>query len=131
MLGNNPRMRAALLISCLTLVGCATTAVPDNGLTYARIGQTAYIDGPRVTPLEVLEDSRCPAQVQCVWAGRVRIRARIDLGSGSQTRELTLGKPEQVADGSLELVEVAPAKSKEGAIPPRDYRFGLRFMGGI
>src|SRR3546814_14872369 len=33
-----------------------------------------------VTPLAVIEDSRCPRDVQCVWQGRVMLRAQLDLG---------------------------------------------------
>ena len=126
-------MKAAMVsLAALCASGCITDpAGADDSLIYARLGQTVYVDGPKVTPLEVLEDSRCPAQVRCVWAGRLRISARIDLGSGSETRELTMGKPEQVADGSLELVEATPARSAKAAIPPGNYRFGFRFMGGI
>ena len=64
-----------------------------NGPT-AALGELAVLDGIGVRPLEVLEDSRCPASVQCVWAGRVRIRAEV---SGAGSRELTLGEPVAVA----------------------------------
>ena len=104
-------------------------------LTYAALGQSVYVDGPRVTPLEVLEDSRCPMNARCVWAGQVRLRIRIDLGSGSATREITSGKPLQIADGSLELVEIRPDRvaggESGGVIDPGTYRFGFRFMGGL
>lgn len=105
----------------------------DPALTYAGLGQTVRVDGPRVTPLEVLEDSRCPMNARCVWAGQVRVRVRIESGTGGIV-ELTSGKPVNVADGTLELVEVRPDKvagSGNGAVTPTDYRFGLRFMGGL
>lgn len=112
----------------------AELPAPERGpaLTYAALGQTVRVDGPRVTPLEVLEDSRCPMNARCVWAGQVRLRVRIESGTGG-TLELTSGKPVNVADGTLELVEVRPDKvagSGNAAVKPADYRFGLRFMGG-
>lgn len=126
------------------LAGCTAPATPvalappldeqTDDLSRAKIGQTVSVGGPKVTPVAVLEDSRCPMNARCVWAGRVRISARIDLGSGSQTRELTQGEPVQVADGTLELVEVQPDKVAGEATPavtPGDYRFGFRFMGGL
>jgi hypothetical protein len=125
---------APFALAMLALVGgCASTPPPPSGdgIARARLGETVRVDGPKVTPLAVIEDSRCPADVQCVWAGRVRISARIDLSSGSQTRELTLGQPQQVADGSLTLVEATPTKRSRETIEPGDYRFGFRFMGGI
>jgi len=127
-------MKAApILLATLSLMaGCASTPPkPNDGLARARLGETVYVDGPRVTPLTVLEDSRCPKGVQCVWAGRLRISARIDLGSGSQTRELTLGKPESIADGSLELVSATPHRVAGQPLDPKSYHFAFRFMGGL
>jgi hypothetical protein len=121
----------ALLVP-LALAACATTPGPDaDGVTHAALGQRVYLDGPYVTPLEVLEDSRCPSDVQCIWAGRLRISARIELGSGSETRELTQGEPVQVADGTLELFEVTPYPKSDVPVAAKDYRFGFKFAGGI
>jgi hypothetical protein len=124
---------APIWLAILALIaGCASSSPPArSGLAYARLGQTVYVDGPRVTPLAVVEDSRCPTGVACVWAGRLRISARIDLGSGSRTREMTLGEPQQVADGTLELVEATPHPTAKRHIEFGDYRFGFRFMGGL
>jgi len=110
------------------------TPPPDSApLTYAALGQTVSVGGPRITPLAVLEDSRCPMNARCVWAGQLRLRLRIDSGRGG-TVELTSGKPITVADGTLELVEVRPDKvaggDNHGALDPSAYRFGFRFMGG-
>ena len=121
------------LLATATLAGCVTytaNSSPD-GLVMARIGQTVSVDGPRVTPLAVLEDSRCPVDVDCAWAGQVRLSVRVQLGSSSQTRELTLGKPVPVADGTLELAQALPTRNSKAAIPPGDYRFAFRFMGGL
>jgi hypothetical protein len=135
-----PVMKHAILAASLPLALAACAIIPaspaDPGepnpaLAWAKLGQKVYADGPQVTPLEVLEDSRCPADVQCVWAGQVRIRATIHLGSGDTSAELTSGKPIPVADGTLELVEVKPATNSKAAIAPGDYRFGFRFMGGL
>ncbi|WP_379487672.1 hypothetical protein [Novosphingobium soli] len=100
-------------------------------LAYAALGQTVRVEGPLVTPLEVLEDSRCPMNARCVWAGQVRLRVRIESGRGG-VLELTSGKPATVADGTLELVDVRPDKmaGSGNAVDPSAYRFGLRFSGG-
>ena len=104
---------------------------PNSSLAWAALGQRVAVDGPQVTPLELLEDSRCPANVTCVWAGQVRIRTVVHVGTSDSVRELISGKPEQVADGTLELVEIRPVKTSEAAIAPDDYRFGFRFIGGL
>ncbi|MDE2596329.1 MAG: hypothetical protein KGL44_05555 [Sphingomonadales bacterium] len=121
----------AVLLAPLLLSGCIAYHIKDDGTDRAEIGETVIVGGPKVTPLKLLEDSRCPQGVQCVWAGQVRIEVRVDLGSRSETRELTLGKGEQVADGTLTLVEVMPEKRKDTTFYPEDYRFGFRFAGGL
>ena len=78
----------------------------------------------------MLEDSRCPGGVQCISAGRVRISIRIDRSQGAETREMTLGEPQQVADGQLTLVEAMPNRDRRTTLYPEDYRFGFRFAGG-
>ena len=120
----------------LALAACVTVYPPDEpsdggGLVYARLAQTVTVGGPRVTPLALLEDSRCPQGVQCVWAGRVRLSVRIATGAGATTREMTSGMPLTVADGALTLADVQPPRRRESAPAPDDYRFGFRFQGGL
>ena len=126
-------MRTALSPALLlALAGCATApalAPSTDGIARAGLNERIYVDGPYVTPLAVVEDSRCPVGVQCVSAGRTRVMVRIDLGSRSEYRELCSDKPLQVADGTLSLVEVAPAPAARAQ--PSAYRFGMRFAGGL
>ena len=129
-------MKAILpLAAALALAACITVYPPDRpvaaGLVYARLGQVVTVGGPRVTPLAVLEDSRCPAGVQCVWAGRVRLSVRIGVAQGATVREMVAGMPLAVADGSLTLVDVLPEPRHDKPPAPEDYRFGFRFDGGF
>lgn len=121
----------ALPLAVMALGACATTPEPTDGIARAKLGERVYVDGPSVTPLAVLEDSRCPRDVQCVWAGRLRLNVRVHLGPREETHELVLGNPVHVAEGSLELVEALPQPAAGEPIRPADYRFGFRFMGGI
>lgn len=115
------------LAAVLSLTGCVTYHSSGDEVVRARIGETAALpNGATITPLRVEEDSRCPAGVQCVWAGQVRLTVRIDRG-GSDTRELVSGKPVAAAGGTLELTEIAPTKRKGVPLFPEDYRFGFSF----
>lgn len=123
------------------LAGCTTVsnniAAPQNTTPPKLIegpvgfGQTAYVDGPAVTPLQLLEDSRCPAEVNCVWAGQVRIKVRVTGGSWSKEMELTNGKPVHVADGALTLINITPERRHAAATSKEDYRFIFSFQGGF
>ena len=79
----------------------------------------------------VIEDSRCPVDVQCVWAGRLVVRATVMGGGWSRQIDLTLGMPVNVADGALTLVAASPAQRVD-ARPAKDsaYRFTFAFRGG-
>lgn len=110
----------ALLLS-LTLSGCVTFRTVNDGIGRARIGETVQVGGHAVSPLRVLEDSRCPAGTQCVWAGRVRIAARVD---GGETT-LTLSE----AASPVQLVEVYPPRRVDTTLYPDEYRFGFSAGG--
>lgn len=51
--------------------------VSENAGFMIELGKCQKIDGVKITFLEVLEDSRCPKDVNCVWAGQARIKIRI------------------------------------------------------
>lgn len=110
-----------LLVPALALAGCVTFRTVDDGIARARIGETVRVGAMSVQPVALVEDSRCPAETQCVWAGRVRILARVD---GADT-ELTLGESKPLAQGRLTLSEVYPVKRKDTTIYPDEYRFGF------
>jgi hypothetical protein len=122
--------RCIALILALTVIlttgsGCAQTR-PIEGP--ARLGQMVGANGPRVRPDRVVEDSRCPAGVRCIQAGRLIVRATVLGGGWSKQVDLTLGVPVMVADGMLTLVTATVRRVNEA---PRPYRFTFNFQGGL
>lgn len=131
---NSPRLAAPILFAALALSACATTRgqtpLPDAG--NVALGQRAYADGPIIQPVAVLEDSRCPMNARCVWAGRVRVQMLWIRGNGEkQPFAVTLGESTPLADGSITLESVRPDKMTNVTLKPADYRFSFRFDGGI
>ncbi|HYD25557.1 MAG TPA: hypothetical protein VEB68_12250 [Croceibacterium sp.] len=105
------------------LGACAHGLAPsDDGERTLRLGQTGDLGLVTVKPLQVLEDSRCAEGVQCVWAGRLRVRAEIEPPIGGHERVLTLGEEQTIAGGQLVLKEAAPDPAAGGTIDPADYR---------
>ena len=111
-------MRFALLAPLVALTACATVQ--------GRAGPVALDQAQRVgrllvTPIKLEEDSRCPMNARCVWAGRVVVRGAIDDGRTRLERTLTLGEP---AEPGVVLDGVTP--DRVGGAPPLlsgDYRF--------
>jgi len=82
--------------------------------------------GPVVaTPIEVVEDSRCPINARCVWAGRLVVRTRIDGAGWRDTADLTLGEPWSTHGVVLALTSGEPGRmAGEGQETPKEaYRF--------
>lgn len=127
------RLAALALPAAIALSACATTrGAPLSDASDVALGQRAYVDGPIVQPVAVIEDSRCPMNARCVWAGRVRVKMLWIRGNGeTQTFEAMLGEPTQLADGQFTLESVRPEKMTSTAIKPSDYRFSFRFAGGL
>jgi hypothetical protein len=117
--------------SILLLTACATTSMPRSDGSNVALGQEAMVDGPVVKPIAVLEDSRCPMNALCVWAGRVRLKMLWIRSKGNREFELTLGEPKPLADGSITLTSVRPDKRTDVILKPSDYRFSFSFAGGL
>jgi hypothetical protein len=122
---------AFLLLTPLALSSCATVgAVNDGGINVA-LGQTTNVSGPKIRPITVIEDSRCPINARCIWAGRVRVKVLWLRVAGNQELELTLGEAQPMADGAITLVSVTPERRTEKVTKRKDYRFSFEFAGGL
>ncbi|MEP6788891.1 MAG: hypothetical protein ABJB40_10700 [Acidobacteriota bacterium] len=78
-----------IIIAMLGVTGVASAARAESVSLY--VGQQKSVDGGQITIsfLSVVDDSRCPVNVQCVWAGNAKIKIAIAQGrSQSQTFEL-------------------------------------------
>ena len=113
----------------LSLGACASTpSVPVAELpqgSVAGFGHPARVGALVVTPLRVVEDSRCPAGVRCVWAGRLVIAARIDGPGWSESASLELGKEYRSHGLGLALVSAQPDKLAGREVPAPAYVFGF------
>jgi len=115
-------MKQLISIAAFALGACATMPTPNAGPT-AGLNQTATVNGIAIRPIDVVEDSRCPAQVQCVWAGRLVVRARMSGAGWTQVRDFELGKFQAVDRFRVTLIQAEPQKQAPGPIDPRAYRF--------
>ena len=81
--------------------------------------------------VEMVEDSRCPRDVNCVWAGNAKIRIRVSKGGRSHELSLdTNGKsPDAVAEGySIKLVGLTPEPNSNVRINRNGYVATLQIV---
>lgn len=106
--------------ACPSLPATGTVTV-TAGLNEPTVGL-----GFSVTPLEVAQDSRCPADVQCIQAGTVQLKAVLGGDLGAYTATLELGKPLVNEQYSITLVSVSPQKISTQQISPDKYAFTFK-----
>jgi len=92
----------------------------------AALDETASALDVSITPLEVLEDSRCPANANCIQAGTVRLRATLTSGLGTAEQVFTLGEPITTEAEEILLIEVTPQTVVGETITPAEYAFHFR-----
>ena len=114
---------AFILAAALSLAACAT--IPDQPPPmrsdgFAALGQPTRVGTLVVTPEAVIEDSRCPIDVRCIWAGRLVISAVVKHNGGSEQfrGRLTLGEPLVRGRERLTLVSAEPSKTARASPPP-------------
>jgi hypothetical protein len=112
--------------SATTTPATATTTPATSGGSVSRsahFGQEVTGNGVRITPLSLLEDSRCPSGVQCIQAGTVRIRATLVSALGTGPHEFKLGQTVTTEAETITLTSVSPQKVAGVALQNSDYVF--------
>lgn len=124
-------LSAASLLAIGALGACATlpaaTTVRGDGL--AHLNEATRVGALVVTPRAVVEDSRCPINARCIWAGRAIVRSEVAGAGWRETLNLTLGERITTHGLGLALTSVEPGKMAGARpTPPRPMLFG--FEGG-
>jgi hypothetical protein len=110
------------------LTGCNSSTAPRLGDEFTlRVGHTATITELNLWMrfIQVVEDSRCPANVTCVWEGDGAVLievAPLNGDSKEDTLHTTLD-PRSIPIGraELRLVKLQPYPGTTGSIAPGDY----------
>ena len=126
---------AALLPGCL---GTATEHSQEGGEPVRvrlrqeftlRVGQRAAVegDGLRVRFASVANDSRCPADVTCVWAGNAEVLIEAEAGGGRANLKLNthggdgFPKESRHQQYSVGLVALSPHPRTDSETKATDY----------
>jgi hypothetical protein len=100
-----------------------------------KVNQTTALksDNIKVKLLNVTDDSRCPSDVECIWAGQVSVLVNVtkdDVKLGDVTLTLGAGNPElavkKVGDYIVEVIEVNPYPISTHTIALSEYIVTLK-----
>lgn len=95
---------------------CEFAKCPDSTSKPVKLGQSIVMAGIKVTPVKVVQDSRCPEGVQCIWAGTVIVKTKFESLDGNMEvmeMDVELGKSFDVLGKWGNLEKVSP-KSEKG-----------------
>jgi hypothetical protein len=130
-------MDLGVAVLALALVDCSPTAPPATppprpvplGQEFVLgPGQAARVEGVEIRFDRVKDDSRCPVDVTCVWAGDATVV--VSARRGAEARELELHATMSPRDVTYEgfkiaLVKLLPVRRSTQNVTPADYRATL------
>lgn len=83
--------------------------------------------GLTVEFVKVVEDSRCPTDVTCVWAGEVKVQIATRISAVEAVQhEIIAGQDAMTGKFRLAVVRVQPERVSTREISPEEYRVTLR-----
>jgi len=93
------------------------------------VGENGKAGDLKITLNSVMQDSRCPSGVQCIWAGLVEVKINISGGSKSENVNISSGQTPHVFDGySISIVSVSPVRESKKQIIDSEYRITFRIL---
>lgn len=133
------------LAAAVFLAGCASSPAITGPVVYSqaeaadsiriRPGQAIVVDGIRVRFIEVRNDSRCPTDVVCVWAGDATAVLVVELNceckAPAYQLELHTTLEPRAGDAHgfrIHLLHLEPSPRSLVPIPAGDYRAWIRLV---
>lgn len=124
--------RGALIFTTMALSACVLPPpdVPESDVAagapfVSRLGESTVQGDSVITPLAVVEDSRCPSDVMCIQAGTIRLSVKVESGSRAQTIVPSLEGPARIGSSWLHLLAACPYPQASQPTKAADYRFVL------
>lgn len=129
-------MQKALFLAALAIPAAGSAQSSAVATTHGRghghssvsmtvgMNQTTRINQFRLKPAKIVEDSRCPRYVSCVWRGRLVVAFDV---AGAKPITLENGKPVSFGGGTLTLLGATPVSGRGEPVPAYRYRFQLEY----
>lgn len=118
-------MKTSILTAILILAFSAVAASAQSRIVL-KPGQQRVVSTLRIKFIEVVEDSRCPQNANCVWAGNAKVKIQVtSKRSGTRVFEMnTFSGPKgnQFEGYAINLESLTPGRRTSDPIRPSSYR---------
>ena len=122
-----------VLLGVANLAGCAPAAVKEAQLDQPFtlfVRQKVQVGELQIRFISVPEDSRCPEDVECIWAGNAKIVLGVSLKESTDETTLTINStidPREAlyAGYRIRFVSLKPTPLSGRTINPAEYRVTL------
>jgi hypothetical protein len=104
----------------------ACPGIPDPRSVAIKMNESVTSLGVTIKPVELIEDSRCPADAICIQQGRVRMRAEITSGLGTSTDVFEINSFVTTEAEKVTLLEVNPYPLASDPAEIYEYEFVFR-----
>lgn len=103
-------------------VSVSQTGVLPYGNVTLKLGELAIFKNISIRSIAIVEDSRCPVDVQCIQAGTVRVKIEVASGMGTSTSIVKLGVAFTTEGERITLTAAIPENRSQAPIAVSDYR---------
>lgn len=119
----------------LSLAACQSAGAPgarvaslNQEIQLAPAEQATYESQDLAVQLvRITDDSRCPTDAQCVWAGEVKVQIATRTGKAEPVQhEIKAGDYATVGAFRVVVVNVQPVRVSTRQIPQQEYRVTLK-----
>jgi hypothetical protein len=118
-------MKTYILTAVLLLAFSAMTISAQTPIVL-KPGQQRTVSGLKIKFISVEEDSRCPENARCVWAGNARVKIQVTskrLGTKIFEMNTFSGPKGNQLDGyAINLENLSPGRKTSDPIRPSSYR---------
>ena len=104
-----------------------TGEAADATLGEVSIGQTIYINGVKITLDDIVQDNRCPADVQCIVKGSVTARVTLKSDTDNDTKDINSDAVPAGFDSYLISIARISPESKSAGKPIAKSEYKIQF----
>lgn len=102
---------------------CPGSSSSVSGDLSLGIGSKGSLSGLNITLNKITDDSRCPKDVNCVWAGKVDVEVKLSILNKTEVKTVSSNGSGLVFENyRISIASVSPSKESQKNILPNEYR---------